>query len=70
MALIRNEKSLFPCFLLFIKELSKKRRKRIRKYAKGHVCAYARERNIMISELCMSTHGALNEIFHIDPDNP
>lgn len=69
-ALIRNENSLFPCFLLFFKELSKKRRKRIRKHAKGRVCAYARERNTMISELCMSTHDALNEIFHIDPDNP
>ena len=30
-ALIRNENSLFPCFLLFFKELSKKRRKRINK---------------------------------------
>ena len=70
MALIRNEKTLFPCFLLFFQELSKKRRKRIGKHAKGRMCAYARERNTMISELCVSTHGAQNKITFINPDNP
>ena len=69
-ASIRNEKSLFPCFLLFFQELSKKRIKRSRKHAKGRVCAYARERNSLIPVLYASAYDAQNERTHIDPDNP
>ena len=61
---------LFPCFLLFYKELSKKRIKRERKHAKGRMCTYAREGNNAIAEQSVPTHGVLNENTDVNPDIP
>lgn len=61
---------LFPCFLYFFMELSKKRRKRIRKRAQGRMCAYAREQNTWILTLFPSTHSVWNENIEYNPDNP
>ena len=51
-------------------EVSKKRRKREQKHAKGRVCTYAREGNNMNAEQSVPMHGALNGKTDINPDTP
>ena len=67
---IGRKKLLLRCYLIFFWELSKKRRKRIRKHAKGRMCTYAREGNNAIAKQNVSTQDALNEKTDIILDIP
>ena len=65
---IGSEKALSPCILILFQEISKKRRKRIRKHAKGRVCAYAREGNNRVTALYVSAHCVEDGKTDFNPD--